>query len=269
MSSLIKADFKKLFKGKSFWICSLITLVLGIGLTFLYHAVYDMLASKLNDMGMSPMIAMMGGMSAILSDFPASTWATVQILFSDTTIILLLCIVMVLFITTEYTAGTYKNSIARGFSRTTIYFSKLIISLVVMLILTVLYIVPSAFTANALYESTESVEISTIITTIFIDVLELVSITILLTMLAFVLNSTGGAIALTLFLMAIVPTILEIVDILTEDLKLSQYWLPSTLSLTSSFISNNTTWIPVTISLCYLAASLSIGLLVFNKKDIK
>lgn len=271
MSSLIKADFKKFSKGKSLLVCSIIALAIGIGMTFLYHAVYDMMQSYLGGIDIDELFVITGtsDLSTALSDFPTDAWSTVQSLLGDTTVILLLCIVITLFITTEYSAGTYKNSIARGYSRTAIYFSKLIVSLVAMAILTILYVVPSVFISNALYGSWGNADIGTVITTILIDILGLISVTVFLTMLAFVIKTSGGAIALTLVLIALVPSVLEIVDIINKDLNLSQYWLPSTLSLTSNFISGNTIWIPITISLCYLVVSLIIGLFVFNKKDIK
>lgn len=270
MSCLLKSDFRKLFKGKSFWVCSIIILFLGIGITFLYHAVYDFMSNSMTYFGMSMNdVFAMSGVDADMSMFPSNSWSAVQQLFGDSDIVLLLCIAMVLFITTEYTAGTYKNSISRGFSRTAIYFSKLIVSLFIMIVLSFLYLVPSSFVAAILYGDWGHATIGTVITVILINILELISITSLLAMLSFVIKSTGGAIALTLVLITLIPNILEILNILFEDSNLSQYWPPSLLIQTSTFVADGTVWIPIVISLVYLAVSLFLGLFTFNKRDIK
>lgn len=270
MNRLLKSDFRKLFNGKSFWVCSVIILLLGIGMTFLFHAMYDYMNSLVPYFDMDDVLAMSGTEAdSAIGAFPTNAWGIVKTFFGDSDIILLLCIVMVLFITAEYTAGTYKNSISRGFSRTAIYLSKSTVSLFIMLVLTILYIVPSSFVAAGLYGDWGNAEPGTIITLILINLLELVSITSLLTMLSFTIKSTGGAIALTLVLLTLIPTVLQMLDILFEDLNISQYWLPSALARTDTFILNGTVWIPIVISLVYLALSLCIGLFVFNKRDIK
>lgn len=265
MSRLLKSDFRKLFKGKSFWVCSIIILLLGIGLTFLFHAAYDLLISN---MGMGEILAMSGA-SVNIPFLSANAWSVVQTFFGDSDIVTLLSIAMVLFITSEYTAGTYKNSISRGFSRTAVYLSKFIVSLFIMFVLSLLYLVPAGVTAGILYGDWGSASVQTVVTVILINLLELIAFTAFLTMLSFMIKSTGGAIALTLVLISIVPTILEIFNILFENSNLSQYWPPSLLTQTSTFMDNGKIWIPIVVSLVYLAASLFLGLFTFNKKDIK
>lgn len=268
MNCLLKSDFRKLFKGKSFWVCSIIILVLAIGLTFLYHAVYNLMIENMGYLGMEDILAI-GGTEMTTSLFATNAWSNAQRFFGDSDIVTLLSVAMVLFITAEYAAGTYKNSISRGFSRTKIYLSKFIVSLFIMFVLSFLYLVPSSITAGILYGNWGNASVQTVVTVILVNLLELIAFTAFLTMLSFMIKSTGGAIALTLVLINIVPTILEVFNIIFENSNLSQYWPPSLLVQTSTFIDNGKIWIPIVVSLVYLAVSLFLGLFTFNKKDIK
>ena len=106
MQNLLKSDFYKLFKMKSFYVCAIIAAAMA--------AISMFLDSQLNNM--------MQSMSDTMGDMMTSQMVTLKnilpTIISPTGDYFILVIIGVcLFITIEYNAGTLKNIAARGFKR--------------------------------------------------------------------------------------------------------------------------------------------------------
>lgn len=267
MSRLLKADFRKLFTSKSFWVCAIIILLLGmvnVAIIELVTSVVDW-TMKNAEMTVEDMISM----QASLSLLPSDAWGITKMSFSDTNLAIMMSIAMMLFITGEYTSGTFKNTVARGFSRTSIYFSKLTVSLVIMVIFAVLYVASGTILAGILWGKWGEISAETVCLTLLINTVELVALTTTLTMMLLLFKSNGAAIAVILALIMFLPSILNVLTVMNMDLRLGQYWIPSTPGYTEIFVTEGQIWIPLVISAAYLIIPTIIGVLTFKKRDLK
>ncbi|MGN1043401.1 MAG: ABC transporter permease [Acutalibacteraceae bacterium] len=106
MSNLLKYDFYKLIRSKSFYICAAISLVISTLTVFLCATGYNEIGYNM----FKPYDSLMG-----ISDGLSS-------------VTLLITIAIVIFIPSDFSFGTIKNMISAGASRINIYLSKLIVS---------------------------------------------------------------------------------------------------------------------------------------------
>ena len=131
MQNLLKSDFYKLFKMKSFYVCAIIAAAMA--------AISMFLDSQLNNM-MQSMTDTVS--SAMMSTQIITLKNILPTIISPTGDYFILVIIGVcLFITIEYNAGTLKNIAARGFKREYIFLSKIIVCVVEAFIITLCFAV--------------------------------------------------------------------------------------------------------------------------------
>ena len=266
MNRLVKSDFRKLFAGKAFWVCSVITLALGAFIIFTYF-----IAGAIVDFSMSSGALSANDMLELqVADImiPSSVWGFVSSAFGDGSVSLMIAIMLAIFITGEYN-GTYKNAVARGFSRTTIYLSKVLVSMAVMVIFLVIYIGINIVLSYAIWGEWGSVSAGTIILTLLIDFVEYIAMTAFIAMLAVVFRTTGVMIAVTLAITMLLPTLLAVLSLAMNDWPILQFWISYMPEYTETFINDNQAWLPFVVSAVYIAVSLAVGTVVFRKADLK
>lgn len=274
MTGLIKADFKKLFKSKTLLVCSLIALGISLLTVFVMHMALSVLGDKMQMA--KDMMSMAGGdesidMSVALSQIPDNNiWSFVDMLFKDSNIGIFIAICVCVFVASEYSMGTLKNIVSRGFSRNQIYFSKLLVSVVCSVIITAVYVtggaIMSTFWANEEVKAT----VSQIILSIISYMLIIFAMTSLYLMIAFIVAKSGLSIAVSIGAVVLISSIFEMLAMSIEHFEnYSKYWLPNTLSIVSTSIKDGQWYVPMLIAAGYFAVTTIIGLLVFKKRDIK
>ena len=176
MSGLLKSDFYKLSKMKSFPICLLIALALAVGSIFMLDY-----TAQFVDMG-----------TYNASNTMLSTFAGDSKIF--------IAIVVSIFAASEFGFGTIKNIASRGFSRTGIYFSKLIGACVIALVIQLVYSVAYTGTAAIMWGFGE------VSASFWPETLKIIGLEILLTlaytsvfvMVSMLIRQSGAAIAINL-----------------------------------------------------------------------
>ena len=121
MSKLLRFEFHKLFRQKSFYICTALLLVINL---YTISYAYDN-----------------GGRSTGLICMSAAVCST------DFT--MLFGIFTALFTCDDYANGTIRNILSRGFTRTQVYFAQLI-TVIVAAVIAVLLVWAATFTAGTL-----------------------------------------------------------------------------------------------------------------------
>lgn len=106
MKNLLKFEFHKLFKQKSFYICTIIMLVLSF---------FSILLNKSLANNPELNMAMPMVMSSLLTAVNSSNFTMICGIF------------IALFVCTDYDQQTIKNVYSRGFSRSKVYFAKYIV----------------------------------------------------------------------------------------------------------------------------------------------
>ena len=176
MSGLLKSDFYKLSKMKSFPICLLIALALAVGSIFMLDY-----TAQFVDMG-----------TYNASNTMLSTFAGDSKIF--------IAIVVSIFAASEFGFGTIKNIASRGFSRIGIYFSKLIGACVIALVIQLVYSVAYTGTAAIMWGFGE------VSASFWPETLKIIGLEILLTlaytsvfvMVSMLIRQSGAAIAINL-----------------------------------------------------------------------
>ena len=177
MLNLIKADFYKLFRMKSFYICGL----LGTALSLL---------------GIWAINLQLNGLPAELLGYSGIT-ALIQGLYSAG---IFYIIFISLFIPNEFSFGTIKNMVSSGQSRISIYLSKVVIGIFTVISYSLLsgvasWILGSVFWGNGDITRDDYLKI---LRMIGLFIIAEVAMQCIFIMVSFVIRRSGGAVAVNL-----------------------------------------------------------------------
>lgn len=273
MGGLIKSDFKKLFRNKSLIICSIIAFIFaGISVFSMYMS-YEMLL-KSNEMLTADDAGMMAalGMEDLIEEFMKgnNTMSIINTLISDSSIYIFIAIAVCVFVGSEYTMGTLKNTVSRGFSRNQIYLSKVITVSVASFILTSVYVLGIIISAFIFAENSDNFNIMQTVVEFLVYTLLTEALAMMFLMIATVLQRTGISIAVCIAVPTLVNLIITMFAAVSDKIiDYIRFWLPSTFTLISTSYTDNTLFIPIVVALVYIALTYFAGSLVFSKKDIK
>lgn len=146
MSSLLKTEWLKIKKYPAFWWMLGIVAVSYPGMNYMLYS--NGYKDQLNDKTMGPILQMLPNPFT----FP-DVWQTVA--FISSLFVFLPSIVVIMFITNEYTFKTHRQNIIDGWSRNNFMMSKLIDVMIITLFITVLYTL-TAFVIGTINSGNES-----------------------------------------------------------------------------------------------------------------
>ena len=132
MTTLIRTEWLKMRKYNAFWWIMGLTALSYPGINYIFYMVYDNIINKPTEAAQLAKIAI-GNPYA----FP-DVWHTVA--YFSSWFIFIPAVVVIMFITNEYTFRTHRQNIIDGWSRSQFVTSKLVDVLIVSLIITLLYI---------------------------------------------------------------------------------------------------------------------------------
>lgn len=254
MSGLLKSDFYKLSKMKSFPICLLIALALAVGSIFMLDY-----TAQFVDMG-----------TYNASNTMLSTFAGDSKIF--------IAIVVSIFAASEFGFGTIKNIASRGFSRIGIYFSKLIGACVIALVIQLVYSVAYTGTAAIMWGFGE------VSASFWPETLKIIGLEILLTlaytsvfvMVSMLIRQSGAAIAINLCItMQFINLFVQLAQaglhkIFNVEVALSDYLLSTNAAnLVSGGVTSEMMTRSLLVGIVYFVVFALLGLWSFQKRDIK
>lgn len=129
MSSLIKTEWLKIKKYPIFWWMVGIVALSYPGINYLFHFIYQ---EQLSDERMGPILKMINNPFS----FP-DVWQTVAYLSSI--FIFIPSVMVIMFITNEYTYKTHRQNIIDGWSRNQFVTAKMIDVFIVSILVTIMY----------------------------------------------------------------------------------------------------------------------------------
>jgi len=139
MSSLLKTEWLKIKKYPAFWWMTGIVALAYPGMNYSIYA--NGYKDQLNNKTMGPILRMLPNPFT----FP-DVWQTVA--FISSMFVFLPSIVVIMFITNEYTFKTHRQNIIDGWSRKNFMMSKMIDVAILSLLATVLYSITAAIIGN-------------------------------------------------------------------------------------------------------------------------
>src|SRR5688572_6445564 len=132
-SNLIKTEWLKIKKYPAFWWMTGIVLLTYPGINYIFYQIYRELLDK-NDQAAAVLKMMVGNPFT----FP-EVWHTVA--YASSIFVIIPSIVVIMFITNEYTYKTHRQNIIDGWSRKQFMTSKMIDVAVISLLATILFFV--------------------------------------------------------------------------------------------------------------------------------
>lgn len=133
MKTLLKAEWLKMRKYIPFWLMLAIIMISFPGINYMFHGEYKEIMAR-KDAGGDILQMLVGNPFA----FPEA-WHTVA--FFSSIFIFIPAILVIMFITNEYTFKTQRQNVIDGWSRNQFMWSKFIDVLMIALLVTILYTV--------------------------------------------------------------------------------------------------------------------------------
>ncbi|KMZ55229.1 ABC transporter permease subunit [Dorea sp. D27] len=281
MINLLRNDFYKLGKAKYFWVCLIVAVVLAAASIFLLDFTYkiggDQMAAQMEQQQKA---LDENGVNISTQGVPGSydeLNASGQMLsfFAGNTT-LLLAVLVSLFVGSEFNNGTIKNIASRNYSRGRIYLSKLIVCVITGVVFTLLYAAVSTVTATALWgfgdvgagfwpDFFKAAGIELLLGSAFVSVF---------VMFSMLIRQNGGSLAANICFLEFISLLVMLGEIIIKKLSgrtvtLSNYLIDTNMTAVSSGLTRTVAIRGITVALCFLAAAAIIGMVSFQKRDIK
>jgi ABC-2 type transport system permease protein len=251
MLNLLRADFYKLRRSKSFFIC------LGLLVVIVAYIIIDFSSSAHIKEQLSP-----------------STFHWIYMFFQEKAFLpyfipVFQAIFITMLITSEYITGTIKDSVSLGFSRMKIYISKLItISMgsILMMLAAIFTIVITSIFVFGIYGSFSMYDLLLLVRMFLIQVLLYTAYGSIFLMVAFLIKNIGGTMAFGIFFSLILGSLGSVVgNSYFGRILLLMNFSPTAVPHPQAVDIR----IAIAVALSYLILCSGIGGVTFKKQDIK
>ncbi|MCT8975266.1 ABC transporter permease [Clostridium sp. CX1] len=251
MLNLLRADFYKLRRSKSFFICLVMIAF------FVAYVILDFSSSA--------------HMKERLSQ---STFHWIYMLFKERAFLpyfipMFQAIFITMLITSEYSAGTIKDSVSLGFSRSKIYISKLItvsVGSILMMLVAIFFTVITSIFVFGIYGSFTTYDLLLLVRMFLIQSLLYTAYASIFLMIAFLIKNVGGTMSFSIFFSLILGSLGSVVGnsylgriLLLMNFSPTAVPQPQVVDIR----------IAIAVALFYLILCLGIGGFIFKKQDIK
>lgn len=250
MNKLINFEMRKLSKTKSFYISSIIILA---------FVCINILTSK-----------MLSTSNDIQAATNLSGWSALKNSLSSGMVLMISGIFTALLVCEDETSGTLKNIYARGYSRSSVFFSKYLTSLFSIMIFAFISMASTFLIASILWGNDVTLG-ENFILSIVTQLLIVIAYHAIYFVISIFLGKVGSAIAINIVAPSIIGLLLTMCDafIKSNNFKLSSYWLDSLFSkLREANVTDHWLITAIVLSIIYLVISLSIGYSLNQKKEI-
>ena len=219
MSNLLRLEFRRLFRAKSFYICLAVSLVM---------IVITALTTKML-LNLEEQKEVAEAMGEALQTPTSISMLKTAISSSLTTI---LAIFLSLFVAEDFTGDTIKNIYAKGNSRDSIYWSKYISSVVASIIMLFFCAIFSFATGKILFGEYGSMGKNYIVS-LFAELVILLAYVTLYFVVAICIRKTGASLAISIIGPLLIGLFLTLgsAALKSDSIDLSSYWLAGRLSI--------------------------------------
>lgn len=267
MANLLRADFYRLWKTKSYYVCAAVAAALAI-----FGAVMTQVSINIMKAAVKTEPELQQSVDKMVENTKIGGIGYMSTCMSDNLVPLLIAIVVSLFVCLYFSSGAIKNT--HGFGRSEIYGSIFITCSVSALIMMAVYMLFSFAAASVLW-GVGKVDTSTVLD--FLKILGTVSLLMigcvsLFLMVAVLIRSNGGTIAINIGSFIVIPLLLNIINslLIKSDVILPKYWIVNAGAYVAQLKPVNDDIIrSLIVAGCYIVATTAIGLFTFQKRDIK
>lgn len=247
MFNLIKFETRKIFHRKSLYICfGISAFVLWLMATLLgrYENKLEMEASSADNFIVNTM--------------------------GNSSFLMLFGIMVALYACEDYVNNTLKNVYSKGFSRISVYFSKYIVSLIVVIAEAMLLMFLS-YILGFIYGTLDTSITSGVIERVVLQLILIIGFHSLYFATSTALAKSGPAIVLIIMGFDLLVVSLDIILALLkiENFEVSKYWINNQFDIVSSgHISNTVCANSIIMTICYVIIPTIAGIFAVKRKEL-
>ena len=251
MLKLIKFEFRKIFRNKYMYI------IFGIGLAMTLLTI--------------PLIGIANYMMSQIGEptIPYSGYYAAKSAISGS-VSLMVGIFIGIFACEDFSSGTNKNIIGKGYNRLSLFYSKYIVSLILCLGYALILILLSLGLGYAIYQD-GGMSIDDNVFVIFIcQLVCVIAYHAFFFCFSYSVSKTAIAIAFNIIVPALLETIVTIINVIInrDDFLLTNFVIDGALANLSSTYTNMDVILPSMLTLVgYIALSNVVGILIARKKQ--
>ncbi|MBR4270124.1 MAG: ABC transporter permease [Clostridia bacterium] len=208
MKNLLKFEFHKLFRQKSFYVCAGIMAAFSILSIILIELVVKTTPDMSN-----------------LIDTPRSVWDIMLGTLNNANFVLIAGIFVAIFVCDDFSSGTIKNIYSRGFSKTKVFFAKLIVALTAVLIMYFANLIISIIMGLILFGT--HLFHAKYIGLLFAQLALIIGYSTFAFSVSMIFKKIGPVIAITILVPMVIGLFLSLFDVALglESLKAADFWL--------------------------------------------
>ena len=266
MKNLLRSDFYRLFRSKSFYICTFVAaLLMALNIFIIDWSIR--VTSTLENAAATMPFAVNPYTNGISYGMIAFTGGDVH---------MFIAIFTAIFITAEFSHGTMKNAVSKGFHRVQIYSTKMItMTAAAFLMMFVMFVIGTiaATIVTGTLGDISGVLIGQMLKTIGMEFLLHTSLIAIFVMIAMTIKNIGGVIAIDIIG---VITLSGLVYLLLEFLfKNTIHFTKYSLINNIKFYYMNTTATgddylrSILVGIAFLVVATALGIFAFIKTDVK
>lgn len=245
MKNLLKFEMHKLFRQKSFYICTIVML------TFSF---ISLLLNKMISNQDTTLVGNLSGLGSMLSAFNSSNLTMVGGIF------------LALFVCGDFDAQTIKNVYSRGFSRNQVFLSKWIVGIIALISMFFMTLLFSFIAGNIMFGN--QAEVGNYIGLFIGQFILVIAYGSFVFMISILLKRVGVSIALAILGPSLISTVLSLADAVLklDSFSFAKYWLDGfAADLVSLGIDSTRLLTCIILSVIYAMAFVLVGLFM-NKK---
>ncbi len=250
MGKLLHFEVHKLVRQKSFYIC------LAVAVAMLFVSTYTtyLISKDVVDAGQMGIC----GMDVMIGAASGGTLAMVIAVFVP------------LFVCEDYTSGTIRNIITRGYTRLAVFSAKLIVVLLAAAVMSIVCMASGYLIGTAFAGSGAQAFDASAVKILLCQLAVILAETTLFYAICSVLQKTGGAIAICLVLPMVMTVLLTLADtaLAEKEIELSGYWIDRVSSSLGSFdVSSDELKKALLTALAYFIAAGAGSFLAIAKRE--
>ena len=268
MKELLSFEFRKLWRSKSLWICTIVMIVLNIASVVITYSTQRMI----NNLAGTESIFDLGG--TVLASSGLKSLITSA---SGTNYTILFAIFVTIFICADFSEGTIKNILSRGFSREQVFFAKSITIVTGGLVFSIISIAVNFLAATIAFGAGKGYS-GTVVVILLVQMLALSAYIMLDVLLAVLFTKAGGAMTLGIIIPMVVPLLGQLLDLALSsifdsiefgDSVVTNYLIGTNLSTVSKIdVAGKDLLFGGIIFGVYIILFALLGLLSIRKKEV-
>lgn len=264
MINLIKSEFYKLRKDKSFYILLAVSMGFALLMAFAFQGSKAMAVLMPDDPDIKGIVKMAPNFSG--------AWFMGYSLSTDMQA-LIISIFVSIFVTTEFGYGPMKNIVAKGFNRTKVYIAKLITSAVAGLLMLFAFMVTGGIAGTIMwgFDPSHVASLGKVLLLFLDQGMLIVAYAAVFVFVSMSLRGSGASIGANICVVMLFSTLLLALNALFGiHINIADYWLSGNVKLLATL--NPATPLVVRgliVAVAYTVVATVAGCVIFKKQDIK